>query len=610
MNNNKDSCPSCESNSVETSNDYDTWLQCDACPLWYHAKCLEIKKVEIIERFHCPQCIGNHGPSTFKPKQRKSNRSHDRLNYADLNEGTAAGDERIWGKLLRVKKFRKDHFKRYQAKDVNMELLRKTGMREPFVVQENEPELDMEMPPPDVTVHTIAELVGKDTLIDVIDVASQSEIHGWTLSRWADYFHTTDRDRIRNVISLEISGTDFAKHITRPKIVRDLDWIDQVWPATETEHPKVQLYCLMGTKDSYTDFHIDFGGSSVFYHILRGSKTFYFIEPTDKNLKKYQRWSSSSEQSTTFLGDLVKDCYSVELQAGNTMIIPTGWIHAVYTPEDAIVIGGNFLHSLNTKTQLKVYDIEEATDVPMKFRFPYYKKINWYALEKSGILLDENNQLSKFEYESIVELARFLRQDLTKDSTTIRADGSISHSNRKLHQVPETIVNPIALTERVEKLAKKALEALSEKPKNIIRLVLNVTRPAEPPQIPHPDDYEYENEEYEEDEDIDEDIDEEDEEYQEDSNVIIEHNTLTSVFNNNDHVIKSEKKIRKKKKITAVTDQRQYDSSSDDEDRMGTTKSKKISLFTNRKRSLSNNSNSSQPSTAKQRILGVINKRY
>lgn len=65
--------------------------------------------------------------------------------------------------------------------------------------------------------------------------------------------------------------------------------------------------------------HIDFGGSSVFYHVLRGSKTFYFIEPTEKNLKKYQKWSSSADQSTTFLGDLVKECYSVDIKAGNTM---------------------------------------------------------------------------------------------------------------------------------------------------------------------------------------------------------------------------------------------------------------------------------------------------
>lgn len=281
----------------------------------------------------------------------------------------------------------------------------------------------------------------------------------------------------------------------------------------------------------------------------------------------------------------------------------------MYTPEDAIVIGGNFLHSLNVKTQLKVYEIEEATDVPLKFRFPYYKKINWYALEKSRHYLDEKKQLSKFEYESILELAQFLRLDLTKNDIATRPDGSISHTNRKLHQVPDIIGNPIALTEHVERLTKKAMEALSEKPKNIIRLVLNVSKPAPPPQIPHPDDYEYQNEDDEEEEDI-EDIDDEDEEYQEDPNAIIEHNTMTPIFKNNDHTIKSEKKIRKRKKVNTVVDQSQYDSSSDDEDSMGTAKSKKTSLFTNRKRSLSNNSNSSQSSTAKQRILGMINKRY
>jgi hypothetical protein len=52
---------------------------------------------------------------------------------------------------------------------------------------------------------------------------------------------------------------------------------------------------------------------------LSGAKTFYLIEPTPKNLKKYQKWSSSPDQSVTFFGDLVKDCYSVELRAGNTM---------------------------------------------------------------------------------------------------------------------------------------------------------------------------------------------------------------------------------------------------------------------------------------------------
>jgi hypothetical protein len=71
--------------------------------------------------------------------------------------------------------------------------------------------------------------------------------------------------------------------------VRDLDWIDKVWPESRRrfrEYPQVQYYCLMSLAGSYTDFHIDFGGSSVWYHVLRGSKIFYFAKPTPQNLAR------------------------------------------------------------------------------------------------------------------------------------------------------------------------------------------------------------------------------------------------------------------------------------------------------------------------------------
>ena len=62
------------------------------------------------------------------------------------------------------------------------------------------------------------------------------------------------------------------------------------------------------------------------------------------------------------------EVYKVELKTGNTMIIPTGWIHAVvgillviavslshhphkYTPMDTLVFGGNFLHSYEVATR-------------------------------------------------------------------------------------------------------------------------------------------------------------------------------------------------------------------------------------------------------------------
>ncbi len=58
-------------------------------------------------------------------------------------------------------------------------------------------------------------------------------------------------------------------------------------------------------------------------------QTFLFIRPTAANLAAYERWSGSEIQSHTWLGDMVDEVIKVNLGEGNTMIIPTGWIHAV-----------------------------------------------------------------------------------------------------------------------------------------------------------------------------------------------------------------------------------------------------------------------------------------
>ncbi|KAI9030664.1 hypothetical protein CLU79DRAFT_730933 [Phycomyces nitens] len=456
-----ETCPLCTEKRKHSSL-YDTWLQCDACSTWYHAECLglSLDECNTIERYHCSGCSNVHGPTTYKQKPRKTSRNHARLNYADLNEGKT-GDEKIWGKILRAKSFANDPFKRYKGDEVTVDLARKTGMTQPFVIEKVD-FLDMQMPASNITVNDIAKAVGEDQPVEVIDVGTQSEQPGWTVGRWAAYYHSPTRDRIRNVISLEISNTEFARGITRPKFVRDMDWIDNMWPSElkPKEYPKVQLYCLMGTKDSYTDFHIDFGGTSVFYHIISGSKVFYFIEPTPKNLKKYQKWSSSPDQSSTFLGDQVKECYAVHLKAGNTMIIPTGWIHAVYTPEDAIVIGGNFLHGINISTQLRIYDIEDATNVPQKFRFPFYKRINWYAAYNyNKILQDSPGEMSPFELQGIASLAQFLQHDLNKLQ---KSSGATTEQRRAIRaDIPALVSDGPGLISDLIKGVENALRLLT-----------------------------------------------------------------------------------------------------------------------------------------------------
>uniref|UniRef100_A0A1I7WR03 JmjC domain-containing protein n=1 Tax=Heterorhabditis bacteriophora TaxID=37862 RepID=A0A1I7WR03_HETBA len=159
-------------------------------------------------------------------------------------------------------------------------------------------------------------------------------------------FRTTKEDRktLYNVLSLEFSNTAMEDLIKSPSLVRQIDWVDNHWPdglrqryitfnkkghyTPHHTYPKVQnnyefhgaqellsynhihyhfSYCLMSVERCYTDFHIDFGGTSVWYHVLKGTKE--FVRNPDQ---------------TGFFGNVVDKCARIVLKPGFTMIIPAG----------------------------------------------------------------------------------------------------------------------------------------------------------------------------------------------------------------------------------------------------------------------------------------------
>jgi F-box/leucine-rich repeat protein 10/11 len=117
--------------------------------------------------------------------------------------------------------------------------------------------------------------------------------------------------------------------------------------------------------------------------------------------QKYEEWTLSGRQADVFFGDEVEKCGRVVIEAGNTLLIPSGWIHAVYTPEDSLVFGGNFLHSFSIEKQLRIAQIEENTKVPHKFRFPFFTEMQWYALDKYVYALLGRSHL-RLEEEAVV----------------------------------------------------------------------------------------------------------------------------------------------------------------------------------------------------------------
>ncbi|KAG6547255.1 hypothetical protein Mapa_011191 [Marchantia paleacea] len=148
-----------------------------------------------------------------------------------------------------------------------------------------------------LTVERISDLVGRSRLINTIDVTTQSEGPIYTMQEWVEYFASpSPRKPLLNVVSLDLANTALQAMVSAPDVVKELDLVDKAWPASVTPSPKVQLYTLMSGAGCFMDFHIDFGGSSVWYHVLSGRKVFLVIPPTRGNLMAFEEWASSDRQ--------------------------------------------------------------------------------------------------------------------------------------------------------------------------------------------------------------------------------------------------------------------------------------------------------------------------
>lgn len=226
----------------------------------------------------------------------------------------------------------------------------------------------------------LPQLLDPETRVPVIDVATQQEVEPLSLAAFARYFTEVRHRRLLNVVSLSLAATPLDGPLRAPACVRGADLVARSWPAERGgEAPAVLLYALLTPEGGYTDWHLDFGGSSVWYTVLAGRKTFALAPPSGTNLRSFFRWASSSRQTRLFLGATLHDCVRVTVAAGDTLLLPGGWPHAVVTPEDSAAVGGNFITSANLGTQCLVDRIEEALGVRPSARFPRFRQLCWYT---------------------------------------------------------------------------------------------------------------------------------------------------------------------------------------------------------------------------------------
>uniref|UniRef100_A0A3B5LQ79 Lysine-specific demethylase PHF2 n=1 Tax=Xiphophorus couchianus TaxID=32473 RepID=A0A3B5LQ79_9TELE len=443
-------------------------IECDACKDWFHGSCVGVDEDDApdIDIYHCPNCEKTHGKSTLKKKKNWS--KHDTGQSTDIR--AVQNGSQVFIKELRSRTFPSadDIVVKLSSSQLTLDYLEENGFNEPILVQKKDG-LGMSMPPPTFYISDVEKYVGPDVPVDVVDVTKQTDSQ-MKLKEFVDYYYSTNRKKVLNVINLEFSDTRMSSIVESPQIVRRLSWVENYWPDDALlGKPKVTKYCLICVKDSYTDFHIECGGASVWYHVLKGEKIFFLIKPTSANLSLYERWRSSSNHGEMFFADQVDKCYKCTLKQGQTLFVPSGWINAVLTPVDCLAFSGHFVHNLSVEMQMRfAYEIEKRLKVKTLTPFPNFETACWYVgrhlLERFKGLHKANKQPAPY----LIHGAKIINgafRAWTKKQALLEHEDELPE-NMKPSQLIKDLAKEIRLSENATKAIKSepSIKAPVEEP--------------------------------------------------------------------------------------------------------------------------------------------------
>uniref|UniRef100_A0A0K0G382 JmjC domain-containing protein n=1 Tax=Strongyloides venezuelensis TaxID=75913 RepID=A0A0K0G382_STRVS len=240
------------------------------------------------------------------------------------------------------------------------------------------------------------------------------------------------RKHIYNFLSLNYTFTELENVFKCPTFVTELDLAISNWPDVlkiaqikcdcdngifiEKLIPMTWNYCTISAKGSYTDFHIDFGGSNVWISVIFGKKTFWIIPPTDYNIAAFELYLKDSYSKKKFFGFCAADCCKITLIGGQSFFLPAGWIHAVYTEEDTLMIGGNFITSAALETHIKILKSEQRQRAEAAYTYLYFKELMWYTVaatvyDVTGLNYIDYKQFKNIEYVNMCQCESFYQKN-------------------------------------------------------------------------------------------------------------------------------------------------------------------------------------------------------
>ncbi|CAF4184632.1 unnamed protein product [Rotaria magnacalcarata] len=202
-------CQKREDELNEQDDNDDFMIECDGCNGWFHGKCVSLadRIADDIEKYFCAECSKNYGPSIFKPKQNQHRR--------DYSDGNAEQKPVQSGTKDFIKQLKRKTFLdcepvivRAKGDQLTSEHLFANGFTKPILISSRDG-LELTLPDRTITLQEINKLIGPEQHVDIIDCEKQV-IYKMSFNDYVEYFESYDRNKIYNVLSLEVSNTKYV----------------------------------------------------------------------------------------------------------------------------------------------------------------------------------------------------------------------------------------------------------------------------------------------------------------------------------------------------------------------------------------------------------------
>ncbi|TMW62298.1 hypothetical protein Poli38472_009791 [Pythium oligandrum] len=389
-------------------------IECHYCSNWFHGKCMNVSELDAmaIIKFACLVC-SKQGNDTIKYQGNNGMIGElDDLTYAPLpiqrqfaaytaddysNGMVPSGfsqtahrkNTEVFRRSLRAALYARSGVRMIASQELNASYFKYNRFQEPLLVVDGSWSVaGLGKPMPVIGIQDIGALLAANSCtVRSVDIGSQE---GFQLSTtgWNARLANPSPESPLNA-QFRVLETGFRQEVAAPVAVTEIDW-HYVLPSsngTNARVPNPEIYGTLCGAGTFHDFTVSPDTKSTWISVSNGEISVFLIEPTTGNVRAFRDWKSSTREppAAVFLAERVEQCIKCDVKSMATLVIPSGWIYAIYAEHGGSYFSGFFGNTVTLTTQLDVWrELEEDAQIARQWHdlsFPH----GWSSLASPAL---------------------------------------------------------------------------------------------------------------------------------------------------------------------------------------------------------------------------------